>query len=72
MCCPSEGVGDVTSSARANTAMRIWLDPDQIRHAPDRHDVVQALPNKSAVQWVIPAPVPQGSAYQLSVNTLGD
>ena len=70
-----EGVGDVTIFGAREYSMRIWLDPDQIAARNlTASDVVQALrqQNVQVASGVIgQPPVPQGSAYQLSVNTLG-
>ena len=70
-----EGVGNVNLFGAREYSMRIWLDPDQIAARNlTASDVVQALrqQNVQVASGVIgQPPVPQGSAYQLSVNTLG-
>jgi multidrug efflux pump len=70
-----DGVGDVTIFGAREYSMRIWLDPDKIAARNlTASDVVQALrqQNVQVAGGVIgQPPVPQGNAYQLSVNTLG-
>jgi multidrug efflux pump len=56
-------------------SMRVWLDPEKMaaRHLT-ASDVVQALREQNvqvAAGTIGQAPVPPGSAYQLSINTLG-
>ncbi len=70
-----DGVGDVSLFGLREYSMRVWLDPQRLAHlglAPG--DVVRALreQNLQVASGVIgQPPVPTGSAYQLSVNTLG-
>jgi multidrug efflux pump len=70
-----DGVGDITIFGAREYSMRIWLDPEKIAaRNMTASDVVQALreQNVQVAAGVIGAPpVPQGNAYQLSVNTLG-
>jgi multidrug efflux pump len=70
-----DGVGDVTIFGAREYSMRVWLDPDKIAARNlTASDVVQALrqQNVQVAGGVIgQPPVPQGNAYQLSVNTLG-
>jgi NodT family efflux transporter outer membrane factor (OMF) lipoprotein len=70
-----DGVGDVTIFGAREYSMRAWLDPDKIAARNlTASDVVQALRQQNvqvAGGVVGQPPVPQGNAYQLSVNTLG-
>jgi multidrug efflux pump len=70
-----DGVGDVTIFGAREYSMRIWLDPDKIAARNlTASDIVQALRQQNvqvAGGVVGQPPVPQGNAYQLSVNTLG-
>jgi multidrug efflux pump len=70
-----DGVGDITIFGAREYSMRIWLDPERIAARNlTASDVVQALreQNVQVAAGVIGAPpVPQGNAYQLSINTLG-
>jgi hydrophobe/amphiphile efflux-1 (HAE1) family protein len=70
-----DGVGDVTPFGLREYSMRVWLDPEKLAHlwlTPG--DVVRALreQNLQVASGVIgQPPVPTGSDYQLTVNTLG-
>jgi multidrug efflux pump len=70
-----DGVGDISIFGAREYSMRIWLNPEKIAaRNMTAGDVVQALreQNVQVAAGVIGAPpVPQGNAYQLSVNTLG-
>jgi multidrug efflux pump len=70
-----DGVGDITIFGAREYSMRIWLNPERMAaRNMTASDVVQALreQNVQVAAGVIGAPpVPQGNAYQLSVNTLG-
>jgi multidrug efflux pump len=70
-----DGVGDIRIFGLREYSMRVWLDPERIA-ARDltAGDVVQALREQNvqvAAGVIGQPPVPQGNAYQLSVNTLG-
>ncbi|MGH8060182.1 MAG: efflux RND transporter permease subunit, partial [Candidatus Entotheonellia bacterium] len=70
-----DGVGNITIFGAREYSMRIWLDPAQIAARNlTASDVVQALREQNvqvAAGVIGQPPVPQGNAYQLSVNTLG-
>jgi multidrug efflux pump len=70
-----QGVGDVTIFGARDYSMRVWLDPKRLSSRNlTASDVVQALreQNVQVAGGVIgQPPVPQGNAFQLSVNTLG-
>ena len=70
-----DGVGDVTIFGAREYSMRVWLNPEQVAaRNMTASDVVQALREQNvqvAAGAIGQAPVPQGNAYQLSVNTLG-
>lgn len=70
-----EGVGDVNIIGLREYSMRIWLDPEKLSHlAMTPTDVIQSLQeqNIQVASGVIgQRPVPDGGAFQLSVNTLG-
>jgi multidrug efflux pump subunit AcrB len=70
-----DGVGSVTVFGAREYSMRVWLDPEKL-YSRDMaaSDVVQALREQNvqvAAGVIGQPPVPQGNAYQLSVNTLG-
>ncbi len=70
-----DGVGNVTVFGAREYSMRVWLDPEKL-YSRDMaaSDVVQALREQNvqvAAGVIGQPPVPQGNAYQLSVNTLG-
>lgn len=69
------GVGNVTVFGAREYSMRAWLDPGKLQSRDmTASDVVQALREQNvqvAAGVIGQPPVPQGSAYQLSVNTLG-
>ncbi len=70
-----DGVGSVTLFGLREYSMRVWLDPERLAYLNlTPGDVVNALreQNLQVASGVIgQPPVPQGNAYQLSVNTLG-
>jgi multidrug efflux pump len=70
-----DGVGDLTIFGAREYSMRVWLDPDKIAaRNMTASDAVQALREQNvqvAAGVIGQPPVPQGNAYQLSVNTLG-
>src|SRR5262249_61907310 len=70
-----EGVGSVTLFGLREYSMRVWLDPERLAYLNlTPGDVVSALreQNLQVASGVIgQPPVPTGSAYHLSVNTLG-
>jgi multidrug efflux pump len=70
-----DGVGDLTIFGAREYSMRVWLDPERIAaRNMTASDVVQALREQNvqvAAGVIGQPPVPQGNAYQLSVNTLG-
>jgi len=69
------GVGDITLFGLREYSMRVWLDPEKIASLNmTAGDVVQSLREQNvqvAAGVIGQPPVPQGNAYQLSVNTLG-
>jgi len=70
-----DGVGDIRIFGLREYSMRVWLDPERIAARNlTASDVVQALREQNvqvAAGVIGQPPVPQGNAYQLSVNTLG-
>jgi multidrug efflux pump subunit AcrB len=70
-----DGVGDITIFGAREYSMRIWLDPDKIAARNlAASDVVQALREQNvqvAAGALGQAPAPPGTAYQLSIRTLG-
>ena len=70
-----EGVGNVTVFGAREYSMRVWLDPEKLYSmGMTVSDVVQSLREQNvevAAGVIGQPPVPQGNAYQLSVNTLG-
>jgi hydrophobe/amphiphile efflux-1 (HAE1) family protein len=70
-----EGVGDVTLFGLREYSMRVWLDPERLSHLSlTPGDVVRALreQNLQVASGVVgQPPIPSGTEYQLSVNTLG-
>jgi hydrophobe/amphiphile efflux-1 (HAE1) family protein len=70
-----DGVGDVNIIGLREYSMRIWLDPEKLSHlSMTPTDVIQSLQeqNIQVASGVIgQRPVPDGGAFQLSVNTLG-
>ena len=70
-----EGVGDITIIGLREYSMRIWLDPERLAHlSMTAGDVVESLreQNIQVASGVIgQRPLPDGNAFQLSVNTLG-
>jgi multidrug efflux pump len=70
-----DGVGDINIFGAREYSMRVWLDPERVAaHNLTAGDVVQALREQNvqvAAGVIGQPPVPQGTAYQLSINTLG-
>ncbi|HKQ33179.1 MAG TPA: efflux RND transporter permease subunit, partial [Thermodesulfobacteriota bacterium] len=70
-----QGVGNVTVFGAREYSMRVWLDPEKLYSmGMTVSDVVQSLREQNvevAAGVLGQPPVPQGNAYQLSVNTLG-
>ncbi len=70
-----KGVGNVTVFGAREYSMRVWLDPEKLYSmGMTVSDVVQSLREQNvevAAGVIGQPPVPQGNAYQLSVNTLG-
>jgi len=70
-----QGVGNVTVFGAREYSMRVWLDPEKLYSMGlTVSDVVQSLREQNvevAAGVIGQPPVPQGNAYQLSVNTLG-
>ncbi len=69
------GVGEVTVFGAADYAMRIWLDPGQLKaRGLTAEDVLAALREQNvqvAAGQVGAPPAPAGTAYQLTINALG-
>ncbi len=70
-----EGVGSINLFGLREYSMRIWIDPDKLAHLSlTTQDLVAALQqqNIQVASGVIgQPPVPAGSDFQLTVNTLG-
>jgi multidrug efflux pump len=70
-----DGVGDVTPFGLREYSMRIWIDPEKLSHLKmTPGDVIKALrdQNVQVASGVIgQQPLPQDSAFQLNVSTLG-
>ena len=70
-----DGVGDVNIIGLREYSMRIWLDPERLAFlSMTAGDVLKSLQeqNIQVASGVIgQRPVPQGNAFQLTVNTLG-
>ncbi len=70
-----DGVGDIMIIGLREYSMRVWLDPERLSFlSMTAGDVVKSLQeqNIQVASGVIgQRPVPTGSAFQLSVNTLG-
>jgi hydrophobe/amphiphile efflux-1 (HAE1) family protein len=70
-----DGVGDVRVFSARDYAMRIWLDPDRIAaRGLTAGEVIQALraQNVQVASGVLnQPPVPQATAFQVNVETLG-
>jgi multidrug efflux pump len=70
-----EGVGDINIVGLREYSMRIWLDPERLSHlSMTPGDIVRSLQeqNVQVASGVIgQPPVPNGSDFQLTVNTLG-
>ncbi|MFO0943607.1 MAG: multidrug efflux RND transporter permease subunit [Pirellulales bacterium] len=70
-----EGVGDVMIIGLREYSMRVWLDPERLSHlSMTAGDVVSSLQEQNiqvASGIVGQRPVPDGNAFQLSVNTQG-
>ncbi len=70
-----KGIGNVLVFGAREYSMRVWLDPEKLASRDmTTSDIVGALREQNlqvAAGVVGQPPVPQGSAYQLSVTTLG-
>lgn len=70
-----DGVGEVIVFGGADYSMRVWLDPHKLKARNlTTNDVVAALREQNvqvAAGQIGQPPVPQGQAYQLTINTLG-
>lgn len=70
-----EGVGDINIIGLREYSMRIWLDPERLAFlSMTAGDVVESLreQNIQVASGVIgQRPIPDGNAFQLTVNTLG-
>lgn len=70
-----EGVGDISIIGLREYSMRVWLDPERLAFlSMSAGDVIAALQeqNIQVASGVIgQRPVPTGSDFQLTVNTLG-
>ena len=70
-----EGVGDVTIIGLREYSMRVWLNPERLAYlSMTAGDVLKSLQeqNIQVASGVIgQRPVPDGNAFQLSVNTQG-
>jgi hydrophobe/amphiphile efflux-1 (HAE1) family protein len=70
-----EGVGDVTAFGLREYSMRVWLDPEKLANLGlSAGDVVKALQQQNlqvASGVIAQPPIEAGTAFQLSVNTLG-
>ena len=70
-----DGIGNVNLFGLREYSMRVWLDPERVAALNlTTGDVVQALREQNvqvAAGIIGQPPIPQGNAYQLSVNTLG-
>jgi multidrug efflux pump len=69
------GVGDVTFLGQRDYSMRAWLDPEKLANLQlTAGDVSNALAQQNvqvAAGQVGQQPVPQGQAFQLTMNALG-
>ena len=69
------GVGDVTVFGAGDYSMRIWLDPQLLKQRGlTTEDVVNAIREQNvqvAAGKVGAAPAPEGTAFELTVNTQG-
>ncbi|MGF1483348.1 MAG: efflux RND transporter permease subunit [Opitutales bacterium] len=70
-----EGVGEVRLFGAREYSMRIWLDPEKLSSlSMVPNDVVAALREQNvqvAAGIIGQSPVPEGSAFQYNINTLG-
>jgi hydrophobe/amphiphile efflux-1 (HAE1) family protein len=70
-----DGVGDVSFFGARDYSMRVWLDPDRIAElGMTAGDVVAALREQNvqvAAGVIGQPPAPPGTAFQLTVSTLG-
>ncbi|REJ88737.1 MAG: multidrug efflux RND transporter permease subunit [Planctomycetota bacterium] len=69
------GVGEVTVFGRGDYSMRVWLDPQKLKQRGlTTEDVVNAVREQNvqvAAGQIGAAPAPDGTAFQLTVNTQG-
>lgn len=70
-----EGVGSVNIFGASDYSMRVWLDPEKLSFLNlTTSDVVNALRGQNlqvAAGVIGQPPVPQGNAFELTVNTTG-
>ncbi|MCA9073990.1 MAG: multidrug efflux RND transporter permease subunit [Planctomycetaceae bacterium] len=70
-----EGVGEVTVFGAGDYSMRIWLDPRLLKQRGlTTEDVVNAIREQNvqvAAGKIGAAPAPEGTAFELTVNTQG-
>ncbi|MGN6546730.1 MAG: efflux RND transporter permease subunit [Aureliella sp.] len=70
-----DGVGDVNIVGLREYSMRVWLDPERLAYlSMSPGDVIKSLQeqNIQVASGVIgQRPIPDGNAFQLTVNTLG-
>jgi len=70
-----EGVGEVQLFGAGDYSMRLWLDPDKLKQRGlTTEDVVQAVQEQNvqvAAGQIGAQPAPEGTAFQLSINTQG-
>ena len=70
-----EGVGEVTVFGAGDYSMRVWLDPRLLKQRGlTTEDVVNAIREQNvqvAAGKVGEAPAPEGTAFELTVNTKG-
>jgi len=69
------GVGDITYLGQRDYSMRLWLDPEKLAaKGLSADDVVHAVQQQNAqvaAGQVGQPPVPNGQAFQYTINTLG-
>jgi hydrophobic/amphiphilic exporter-1 (mainly G- bacteria), HAE1 family len=70
-----DGVGEVVVFGGADYSMRVWLDPEKLKARQlTTQDVVAAIREQNvqvAAGQIGQPPVPEGQAFQLTINTLG-
>ncbi len=69
------GVGEVQSFGAGNYSMRVWLDPEKMKaRGLTADDVVNAVREQNlqvAAGQIGEPPVPEGQAYQMTINVKG-